>query len=171
MMKSLVFATLSNFKNESEEFFSMVYPSNPEMLSKRSVLLIEGFAIYKYILGAKPNLVFVKKYVRCIESLRLGVPLGVPKLFIVFPSMLSMLDRSGFEYILFNGDLHWRINAASFICESSPFGARAYLGINQKQSMIFNLCGLLRAGFFEIVVRVACVVSYFPIYFFLASRK
>lgn len=152
-------------------FFGMDYLSNPDLSYKRSLLLTEGFTIYKYILGSKPNLVFVKKYVRCIESLKLGAPIGVPKLFIVFPGMLAMVDRSGFENILFKGELHWRINAASFICESSPFGARAYLGINQKQSMIFNLCGLLRAAFFELVVRVACGVFYFPLYFFLVSRK
>jgi hypothetical protein len=140
-------------------------------VSSRSHLVIEGFAIYRYLLGVTPHIALVKKYVRCVEHLRSGVPLVIPKLFIVFPRMLAIFDRTKLDDVFFQREFFWRINSASFICESTTYGASIYLGIDQKRGVIGSLFGLFKAGFFEIMARIGCYIFHYPVRLYFAKRK
>ena len=147
---------------------------NPQFAQKNSfrlLLIIEAFTLYRYLLGAKPSMALVRRYVRCIEYLKSGAPLEIPKIFITFPHLLFMLDRNNLDNALFQGELYWRINSASFICESSIYGAAIYLKVNQKQDVIGSAYGLLKAGIFELIARISCGLFKYPLRFHFALRK
>ena len=98
----------------------MTIPSNADSkltskASSRSHLVIEAFAVYRYLLGATPHTALVKKYVRCVERLGPGAPLPMPQLFIIFPRMLAIFDRTKLDNIVFQEEFFWRINSASFV--------------------------------------------------------
>lgn len=152
--------------SSSNSNFQFTYEMSP-----RSYLILEAFTIYRYLLGAMPSMALVRKYVRCVEHLRSGVPLKIPNLFIAFPHMLYLVDRANLDKKVFEGEFFWRINSASFICESSIYGSKIYLGADQKNDLIHSLCGLFTAGLFEIMARISCGLFSWPFRLFLALRK
>jgi hypothetical protein len=103
--------------------------------------------------------------------LRSGVPLKIPNLFIAFPHLLFLVDRANLDQMLFEGEFFWRINSASFICESSIYGSKIYLGADQKNDLIRSLYGLFTAGLFEIMARIGCGLFSWPFRLFSALRK
>lgn len=94
----------------------------------RRELLIEGRALLGYVLRMPPASALIRRYVRVIETLRTGRALRLPDLVRRVPATLSMLDGARFIGAEFRNELDWRLNAALMLAESSPQGARRFLG-------------------------------------------
>lgn len=120
----------------------------------RRNLLIEANILLGYILGCKPSPSLLRRYARCIETLRTELPLGFANFLIFSPWVIAVLESRKFQSIIANHDeFLWRLNAATTIAESSTIGAVRFLGLSKKSSLIAALIQLFMAISFEIIVR------------------
>ena len=138
--------------------------------SSRRLLVEESYTIYEYLLGTHPSLVMAKKYVRCIEHLKKGTPLFLPKLFSSYPILLALVDRTDLDSAFFDSEIKWRLNCASFIFESSVVGSKIYLNIDKNQSLLHALYNIFKASVSELSVRFFYGLFFLPMKYYL-SRK
>jgi nucleoside-diphosphate-sugar epimerase len=99
-----------------------VLPTRPGKDPTTKVILREGFIIYSYITGQKPNLLSLRLYIRLIKSNRKNLSLQLPDFFSYYPLLLCAYDQSQ-DQNTWVKELIWRIQAASLLIEASPQGA------------------------------------------------
>lgn len=103
-----------------------LHPSGDD---RRRNLLREGRALLAYVLKEKPGSGLLRRYVRAVESLRKGQPLGLPSVFLNSPILISLLDRASWTNAGVAEEFNWRLDATTMLAEASPEGARRFLGV------------------------------------------
>ena len=94
---------------------------------RRRQLAAEGSAMLCYLLGSRPDLAIVARYVRVIETLRGREALGLPGIFVRYPATLALVDTPARRSPPAD-EISWRLCAAMAIAEASPKGAARFLG-------------------------------------------
>jgi len=120
----------------------------------RRELLMEGYALLKYILRVSPEHILVRRYVRCIETLGKEQAMMLPSIFLNYPALVSLLDDNRFLSENFRSEIEWRLNAGLLIAESSQQGAVRFLGLDLKRSFLRSLLGISRAVLSEMGRRI-----------------
>jgi NADH dehydrogenase len=96
---------------------------------RRRRLLQEGRGLISYLLGERARGLLARRYARAIETLRDGVPAGVPERLLDWPGCLAALDSRALLQSAGADELSWRFDAATALAEASPAGARQFLMI------------------------------------------
>ncbi len=99
---------------------------------RRRRLLREGRGLITYLLGEPASAALMKRYARAIESVRDGLPAGVPEVLLDWPGGLSVLDSRALLRSAGAEELGWRLDAATALAEASPAGARRFLLIGNS---------------------------------------
>lgn len=102
----------------------------------RRLMIEESRALLTYVLRAPPPSSLVRRYVRALERLRDGRPMGLPRLALRWTGLVALLEGVGARAT----ELEWRLNAAVTLAEASPVGARRFLSAGAPM-------GFARAGF------------------------
>ncbi|MCH9655940.1 MAG: hypothetical protein K0U89_18995, partial [Planctomycetes bacterium] len=114
---------------------SGMHPSGKE---NRRLLLQEGKSLLKYVLSETPQFSLLSRYVRTIEQLRTGLPLGLRSYFLKFPSLLAVFDESKFKSNPDFQEVFWRIDAATVLSEATPRGAFHFLALGKMSGLFFS---------------------------------
>jgi hypothetical protein len=99
---------------------------------RRRRLLREGRGMITYLLDEPASAALMKRYARAVESVRDGLPAGVPEILLEWPGCLSVLDSRAFLRSAGAAELDWRLDAATALAEASPSGARRFLMIGDS---------------------------------------
>jgi nucleoside-diphosphate-sugar epimerase len=122
---------------------------------RRRRLLREGRGLITYLLGESAPAALMRRYVRAVESVRDGLPAGVPEILLGWPGCLSVLDSRAFLRSAGAAELDWRLDAATALAEASPSGARRFLMIGDSAGAaraVVSLGGVaLSEGFWRLV--------------------
>jgi NADH dehydrogenase len=126
---------------------------------RRYCVALEGHALLRYVLKAKPDIGLVRRYVRSIEQLRGGVALGIPSLMLRSPNLIALIDQPGQISSETSKEFTWRVNAAMVLAEASTQGATRFLGLGKRTGFFMN--GLAMSGTLamEIFWRLARTIS------------
>lgn len=144
-----------------------MHPSGDD---RRRRLLIEGTALFKYILKKKQATFLLRRYVRAIEQVRDGSPVEIPGLFLSFPVLLSLLDDQCWKSKPKGKELAWRFDAATLLAEATPEGASVFLGTGRKTGLLINLLVVVQAVVSDLFWRIVKVLSY-PFIMRIICRK
>lgn len=112
---------------------------------RRRALLREGRALLAYVLREAPAPVLMRRYARCVETLRSGAALGVPRLFERIPPLLALLDDPSLRSQVGAEEFVWRMQAALVLAEASPQGARRFLLLERKSGLARATLRMTRA--------------------------
>ncbi len=124
---------------------------------RRRQLAEEGLSLLTYVLRERPKASVIRHYVRIIEQLRDGVPLGLPTWIIGLPVMLVLLDDRAYAESARGAEFAWRLEAATVLAEATPQGARRFL--DRKPGALRALVGMSYPVFAEIfwrALRIPC---------------
>ena len=111
--------------------------------NNRRILLEEGWSLLNYILKKPPDPSLLKRYVRLVESKYSGTSLNLPKLFINFPILLSLITASACGDKLTWQNFSGRLNSATRIAEASPENVSRFLGNVNHKSLVSIISGLI----------------------------
>ena len=131
--------------------------------SRRRNLASEGRALLHYVLGTQPDQALIRRYVRSIELLRDGLPLGISALMLKHPVLIALLDEPGRFTSERAAEFTWRLNAAMVFAEASTAGGTRFLGLGNRAGFVVNAFAISRTLAMEIVWRVVRLISK-PIY-------
>lgn len=95
---------------------------------RRRRLIREGAALLNYLLKRRPSLELVRRYVRMVEALRMGIPLVLPELLLRWPITVGLLDDRAYISSPQGNEFGRRIDAAMVILEASKQGADRFIG-------------------------------------------
>jgi nucleoside-diphosphate-sugar epimerase len=135
----------------------------------RRALLMEGFAFYVYIVGAKNKKVNMRNYVRVIERLRNSVALKFPFWHQIWPFWIALIDSKKINQSPWTGEFRWRLKAATLLAEASTIGAINFID-PRGSGFMRSLNGILGALFFEIAISI-CKLLFSPFFQLLFLRK
>lgn len=141
--------------------------------NQRRELLRESGAIFLYLLNDSPDRNLIRRYVRVVERLRDGYPVGLPNIFVHFPKMISLMDYSSSNNNQFTQEFLWRLDAATLLAEASTQGASRFLNVGKNDSWLKSalLLGHLMASevSWRIMQKITSkwVVKFFP---FLSNK-
>ena len=121
--------------------------------SGRRILLMEALVLYRYVLNRRPNTFMLRSYVRAIAALSNSVPLRLPRVFEVFPSLAALCDGSDNQNSDWANEVIWRIKVATALAEASTIGAQEFLGIGKKSGFLRAFVCLGFVVFGELVSR------------------
>lgn len=127
---------------------------------RRRYLLREGRALLTYLLGERPEGGLLRRYVRAVECLHEGLPMGLPEFFLRLPVTLALLDDRAWIAAPWGAELAWRLDAATVLAEATPRGAQHFLGIGRKSGPMISLFLMLRSVLCEMYWRVLRILSY-----------
>ncbi|WP_339728442.1 NAD-dependent epimerase/dehydratase family protein [uncultured Gimesia sp.] len=111
---------------------------HPSGNDNRRQLLLEGQALLIYVLNEKPQVSLVRRYVRSIEQLRLGTPLGLRNYLLKSPRLIAVFDESSFKKKPDYQEFFWRIDAVTILAEATPRGAFHFLALGRKAGLFFS---------------------------------
>lgn len=122
---------------------------------RRRRLLREGRGLITYLLGEPAPAALMRRYARAVESVRDGLPAGVPEILLDWPSCLSVLDSRALLRSAGAEELDLRLDAATALAEASTAGARRFLMIGDSAGAagtVVSLGGVaLSEGFWRLV--------------------
>ena len=122
---------------------------------RRRRLLREGRGLISYLLGEPARALLTRRYARAIETVRDGVPAGIPERLLEWPSCLAVLDSRALLQSAGATELCWRLDAATALAEASPAGARRFLMIGDSAGAAMTVVSLggvaLSEGFWRLV--------------------
>lgn len=127
-----VMTTASSLEELGLTLRSLSSGLHPSGSDRRRHMLQEGVALLTYVLKAVPSRVLLRRYVRVIEQMHGGQALGLPPLFVKYPVMLSLLDRTAWPDKKTSDAFFWRLDAATVLAEATTMGAVHFLGIGNK---------------------------------------
>ena len=122
---------------------------------QRRRLIAEGRAMLTYLLGERPALGLVRRYVRMVERLRGRQPVRLPALFRQRPLTLGLIDRRAVARTEFG----WRIEAATSVAEASPQGAHLFLGTSAARRPLRAAAGIFAVLCVEAALRLVAFLS------------
>jgi len=126
---------------------------------RRRYLLKEGFALLTYVLKVRPSYALLIRYVRAVENLRYGRSLSLPGFFLVYPTLLSLLEQSSWIDKALGAEFSWRLEAATMLAEATPLGASRYLGLGCRQGLLMSLALMTTAVINEIFWRILRMIT------------
>lgn len=106
---------------------------------ERRCLLLEGNLFLEYILKSSPPNEILRRYVRAIEHLRDGHPLGLPKFLLHRPILLSAMTRQMWSDKTKYAEYIWRLDSATIIAEASTLGAKRFISSFAANSKYINI--------------------------------
>ncbi len=118
----------------------------------RRAVIAEGVVLLRYVLGARPALVLLRRYLRWIERSRNGRALALPSWLFAWPAGLRMLDQRA--WLERWPELDGRLAASTAIAEASPEGANRFLAIDRKTGPLIAMLRLAGVGVAEGLARV-----------------
>jgi len=142
---------------------------HPSGNDRRRGLLLEGWALFNYVLKEPPNVTVLRRYVSVIEQLRNGQALSLPKLFLSYPVFLSLLDESAWVNKSLGAEFSWRLDAVTMLAEATPSGAYRFLGLGRGHGVANSLLLMTNAVISEVFWRVFRMLS-FPLVYLALSR-
>ena len=131
--------------------------------SRRRSLASEGRALLHYVLGTQPDPALIRRYVRGIELLRDGLPIGISTLMLKHPVLIALLDEPGRFTSERAAEFAWRLNAAMVFAEASTAGGVRFLGLGNRSGFFTNAFAISRTLVMEIFWRIVRLISK-PIY-------
>lgn len=146
--------TASDLKMIGLSLRSLPAGLHPSGNNIRRRLLREAKTLLTYVLKERPDSVLLRRYVRCIEALRGGRVVELPKIFLSFPILLSLIDSTCWRTDKLAIEFAWRMDAATLIAEASPLGASRFLGISQPEGMVRSICLLATSVVGEVFWRL-----------------
>lgn len=129
---------------------------------RRRRLLMEGNALFHYILKRKPSGALLRRYVHAVEQVRDGFALDIPGLILKVPVLLSLLDDQSWICEAKGKELAWRFDAATLLAEATTDGAPSFLGLGRRTGTMISLGVVVRAVVSELfwrIIKIPC----FPI--------
>lgn len=124
----------------------------------RRQLLVEGLALLSYILKAQPGHRVLRRYVRAIEKFRGSKALSLPKLFMQWPILLSIIDGGNRTATVWKEEFVWRLDAATVLAEATPFGARRFIGQGEPHGFARSVFGITCAILAEVGWRILSIL-------------
>lgn len=125
---------------------------------RRRQLLLEGRALYSYVLREPPKESLMRAYVRAVESLRNGASLSLPNSLTKWPSLLAAVDQGIRDDSGWMSEFRWRLGAATRMAEATPEGARRFLGNPGRHGVVPVLLRIARAVMTEVAWRAVMPV-------------
>jgi NADH dehydrogenase len=119
---------------------------------QRHAVIAEGNAMLRYVLGRRPRVGVLRRYVRGIETLRDGCAIALPAWTRRWPTTLRALDQP--SWVRHWPELDWRIAAAAHIAEASPQGAERFLLVARRVRPSAVAVRLVAVGTLEVLARV-----------------
>lgn len=99
---------------------------------RRRRLIREGYTLLRYVLKCKPSPALARRYVRCIERLRTGLPLHLPGFTLLVPACIALFDAPRASSRSSGSEFLWRLNAAAVLAEASLQGAQRFLLVDAR---------------------------------------
>jgi nucleoside-diphosphate-sugar epimerase len=137
-----VMDTTSDLKQLGLKLRSLSSGMHPSGDDRRRCVLQEGAALLTYLLKVPPGSSLLRRYVRVIERLRGGLPVGLPQWVMHYPVAMSLLDVSAWEDARVGADYAWRLDAATMLAEATPLGADRFIGVGVGEGLERE-CGAL----------------------------
>lgn len=125
---------------------------------RRRKLIREGQALLTYVLRSRPNSNLVRRYVRCIESIRGGQPQHLSDFVLSLPSAIAFIDSPAILSTPSGAELVWRLNASVVLAEASVQGARRFLAIGETSGFVSSIVNMFCAVALELWWRVLSLV-------------
>jgi len=122
--------------------------------NRRRTLILEGRALFIYLLKSNPSTSLIRRYVRVIEKMREGKSLGLPQFIYKQPLLIGFLDSSPYAQIRKNNEFIWRLDAATLLAEATIQGATSFLGLDKKSGVFVSLFIMLKLLISEVFWRV-----------------
>ncbi len=157
-----VMATASDLRQFGLTLRPLCSGMHPSGNDRRRCLLREGRALLAYVLKEPLSNAVLRRYVRAIEQLRGGQALWLPKLFLVFPIFLSLLDESAWADKAVGTEFSWRLDASAMLAEATPLGAYRFLGFGREHGVLGSLLSMTNALACEVFWRMLRV-PFFPL--------
>lgn len=157
--------TESDLNNLGLSLRSISAGLHPSGDDRRRNLLLEGQGLLAYILKEQPNRIMSRRYARAIESLRGGRAMGLSKIFLNYPILLSLLDKRSWGDESLGVEFICRLDAATLLAEASPIGAMRFLGLGHERrlsgcmlslgyTLMAEVCWLLARAILSPVIRL-----------------
>jgi len=122
--------------------------------NRRRTLILEGRALFIYLLKSNPSTSLIRRYVRVIEKMREGKSLGLPQFIYKQPLLMGFLDSPPYAQIRKNNEFIWRLDAATLLAEATIQGATSFLGFNKKSGVFVSLFVMFKLLICEVFWRV-----------------
>jgi nucleoside-diphosphate-sugar epimerase len=135
---------------------------------RRRLVGKEARALLNYVLTHAPGPGLIRRYIRLIERLREGAPLGLSPMLIYHSIGIALIDRTA-GHSPVAAELAWRLHAATLIAEACPSGAERYLG-SGSPGFARSLLAIGRAVFLESILRIVQLGCY-PVLTMLLKAK
>lgn len=124
------------------------------------LLVLEGFTIYRYLVGNHFSLFSVRHYVRAIKVLRKNALLNVPLAVKIAPFMLGAYEYAERLERVNESELLWRVYAASRLLEATVSGAKNYLGSTNQLALTNSLVSLFWVALCEAIYRIVGITIF-----------
>lgn len=137
--------TASNLEELGLILRPLEYGLSPPKKRRRRAMLLEADAIFNYIFKVRQKPIFCRRYLRCMDSLRNGMILGIPSWLIKLPSLIGLID-SRIRSTPWKIEFQWRIEVATLLSEASIVGAKRFLGSSEaglRQSLASIFFGMM----------------------------
>ena len=121
--------------------------------NRRRTLILEGRALFIYLLKSNPSASLIRRYVRVIEKMREGKPLGLPQFIYKQPLLMGFLDIP-YAQIRENSEFVGRLDDAMVLAEATIQGANSFLGFDKKSGVLVSLFIILKSLIVEAFWRV-----------------
>jgi len=148
-----IMSTASDLKQLGLKLRPLQSGMHPSGNDRRRRLLREGQALLAYIQKEPPDSVVLRRYIRAIEQLRGGQALGLPKVFLLHPIFLSLLDGFSWADKTAGAEFLWRLDAATLLAEATPLGACRFLGLDRRHGVLGNFLSMAMAMVSEVFWR------------------
>ena len=132
----------------------------PSGSDRRRCVLLEGRALFTYVSKEPPGSAVLRRYVRAIESLRSGCPLGLPHAIMKYPILMSLIDKAVWADKSVGTEFSWRLDAVTVLAEATPSGASSFLGLGREHGVLSSLLSMANAVVCEVfwrILRIICL--------------
>ncbi len=144
---------------------------HPSGNNRQRKLLQEGNAFLGYIMKRPPNKDVLRRYVRVINSLRKNQEFALPKIFLSYPILISLLDSHTRRFSIMGEEFNWRLDAATVLAEATPEGATRFLGATHRYRLSTDLFLIINALASEAFWHIARIIFTPFLYFYFAHRN
>lgn len=134
---------------------SGIHPAGDD---RRRRLIIEGQALFTYVLRGQSSKAVLRNYLRVIENLRGGQPLNLPKPFVRWPVLLASIEGGNPFATAWKKEFVWRLDAATVLAEATSFGAKRFLGLGESCGFVASFFGITRAVLAEAGGRLLSLI-------------
>jgi nucleoside-diphosphate-sugar epimerase len=153
-------ATVSDLNHLGLKLRSLSAGLHPFGDDTRRRLLREGKSLLAYVFKEQPGSAVLRRYVRVIERLREGRAFELHRIFLNYPVLLSLLEKTSWSDAFVGEEFIWRLDVATSLAEACPAGAARFLGIGCSGGLLSSLLLMSNALVSEAFWRLARVLVY-----------